>query len=388
MENIIHLRQDWANLGDQMKALLDSAQAEKRDLTAEDQEKFDRMAADADKLEARIDRLENHQKRQERMTGAPPIPGGGEAESLAAFSRFVCTGQQRGLEVSEDTKGGFLVPSDISEEILKSETELCPFRTFARVMRIDGTAIALPKRTGQFAAQWVGETEERNETDGLRYGIEEVSTKRMSAMIDISNDMLEDSAFDMQNEILMEAAEQFAVAESQGFLTGNGVLRPLGVVNDPSGIDVNSGTNGDFDADDLIDLLYGLKGAYLNNAIFLFNRTTLRKIRKLKANNEYIWAPAGPRNSGNSIVTGIPGTILDRPYFVAPELADTGTAGNISVVVGDFRRGYRIVDRVGMTMTRDDLTQAKNNNVRFFFRKRVGGQIVMPEAIRRLKESA
>jgi HK97 family phage major capsid protein len=387
------MRQEWGALGDQMKAILDAARAENRDLTSEEQEKFDRIAAEADKLESEIRRLEAHEQRQARMQASPAegreTAGGGidDQATRDAYGTFLRTGQlaERGLVVSDDTTGGYLAPIEIAREIIKAETEFAPFRRLARIRPTTQRAVQWPTRTGQFAAVWAGETGTRDETTGLSFGAEEIPTHEMSAVVDVSNQDLEDSMFDLERFIQEEIAEQFAVAEAAAFMTGNGVKKPWGVATDAAISNTKSGSNGDFDADDLIDLLYGLKTLYISNATWLFNRTTLRKIRKLKANNEYIWSPGNTHP--NNIVQGLAPTILDRPYMLAPELDNTGSTGAVSVVVGDFRRGYIIVDRVAIAILRDPFTQATQGNVRFVARKRVGGQVVLAEAIRRLVES-
>lgn len=393
MENLVKLRQDWGALGDQMKGILDAAKG--RDLTSEEQEKFDRIAKDADSLEEKIDRLEKHDKRQARMAERPagerdgkPAGGGEDPQTREAFRTFLRSGEivGRGLVASDDTKGGYTATKEFVNELIKTETEMCPFRSLARVRPTSRKAIQMPKKTATFSAVWVGETDTRSETDGLRFGLEEIPAHEMSAVVKVSNEDLEDSALDLEQLIREEVAEQFAVAETTAFITGLGVKKPWGVAVDTAITNTNSGSNGDFDADDLIDLLYGLKAVYWRNATWMFNRTTLRKIRKLKANNEYIWSPGN--TYPNSIVNGLAPTILDRPYVITPEMQSTGTTGNVSVLVGDIRRGYIIVDRVAVSILRDPFTEAQYGNVVFWARKRVGGQVVLAEAINRLQESA
>ncbi len=365
------------------------------DPTEKDQ--YDKRAADIEAAEKELeslDRFESRQKtareREERLKRTPvTVPVQTQTQSGDAwrgdFRHFIRTGETRGLMTGDDKKGGNLAPKEFVAEIIKDETEICPFRALARVRGTSRLAVQMPRRTAQFSAVWAGEATARTETDGLRFGLHEVQTMEMVAVVDCSNWMMEDADFDMEAMIREEVAEQFAVAETTAFIVGNGNAKPWGVTVDTAVTDTTSGSNGDFDADDLIDLLYGLKGVYQQNATWLFNRTTLRKIRKLKANNEYIWAPADMYP--NNITRGLSATILGRPYQIAPEMQNTGTTGNISVIVGDFRRGYLILDHVSMRILRDDYTQAGSGNVRFWARRRVGGQIIQGEAIRRLKES-
>ncbi|MFP5433501.1 MAG: phage major capsid protein, partial [Alphaproteobacteria bacterium] len=126
----------------------------------------------------------------------------------------------------------------------------------------------------------------------------------------------------------------------------------------------------------LLSLKYGLKTAYARNATWLMNRTTLGAVRRLKDNDKnYIWMPG--------IAQGRPNTIDGDPYVEVPDMPNEG-AGTTPVAYGDFKRAYTLVDRIAMEMLRDPYTQATSGNVRFIFRRRLGGQVVMAEAIRKL----
>lgn len=287
--------------------------------------------------------------------------------------------EYKALSVSSDTAGGYLAPIELVREIIKAETEITPHRALVRVRQTAGKSIQIPKRTGQFAAQWVAEQGTRSETTGLTYGLEDLPAHEVYALVDISNQMLEDSAFNMNDEISMEAAEQFAVAEGAAFISGSGVGKPEGILTNASVGSTNSGTattiadvNGQ--ADGILALFYAIKTAYSRNASWLLNRTTLGSVRKLKdTNKQYIWQPG--------LANGQPNTINGAPYVEAADMPNEG-AGLKPIAFGDFRRAYTWVDRISMEMLRDPYTQATSGNVRFIMRKRVGGQVVLPEAIR------
>jgi HK97 family phage major capsid protein len=282
----------------------------------------------------------------------------------------------KALNVTTDTAGGYLAPMEYVRELIKSETEISPVRNLARVRTTVMKSVQIPKRTGQFAAQWVAEQGARSETTGLAYGLEELHTHELFALIDISNQMLEDSAFDMEAEIRMEASEQFAVAEGAAFVTGNGVGKPEGFLSNASVSTTNSGAATAVAADGLLSLYYAIKTAYARNSTWAANRTTIGSIRKLKdSTNQYLWVPG--------LATGVPNTINGAPYVEVPDMPNEG-AGTKPVAFGDFRRAYTWVDRLVMEMLRDPFTQATSGNVRFILRKRVAGQVVLPEAIRAL----
>ncbi len=288
--------------------------------------------------------------------------------------------EYKALGIANDTTGGYLAPVEYIREIIKGVTDVSPARSLARVRSTASKAIQIPKRTGQFAAQWVADQGTKSETDGLRYGMWEIPTHEMYALIDISNQNLEDSAFNMEAEISFEATEQFAVAEGAAFVSGNGVGRPEGflVASGVSGNNSGSATtiaDVDGQANGLLTLKYGLKTAYARNATWALNRTTLGSVRRLKtAEKQYLWMPG---------ISGQPNTIDGDPYVEVPDMPSEG-AGTTPIAYGDFARAYTLVDRIQMEMLRDPYTQATSGNIRFIFRRRLGGQVTLAEAVRKL----
>lgn len=295
------------------------------------------------------------------------------------------TNEYKALSISTDSAGGYQVPIEYVREILKDVTEISAFRSLVHVRTTAHKSIQIPKRTGQFAAQRVSEQGTRSETTGLAYGLEELPVHELYALVDISNQMLEDSAFDMASEIAMEAAEQFEVKEGAEFVSGTGVGQAEGVLTNSNVAETNSGSaatikDASGQADGLIGLKHGIKTAYTRNATWGMNRTTLGSVRKLKdGQGQYIWMPG--------IAQGRPNTIDGDPYVELPDMPSEG-AGLYPVIYGDFRRAYVWADRISMEMLRDPYTQATAGNVRFIVRKRSGGQVVLAEAIRKLKCSA
>lgn len=293
--------------------------------------------------------------------------------------------EYKAMSVGNDTTGGYLAPMEYVREIIKGVTEISPVRSLVRVRSTASKAIQIPKRTGQFAAQWVAEQGTRSETDGLRYGMWEIPTHEMYALIDISEQNLEDSAFNMESEISMESQEQFALAEGTAVVTGNGVGKPEGWMTAAGVGENNSGSaatiaDAEGQANGLLSLKFGLKTAYTRNASWVLNRTTLGSVRRLKdADKNYIWMPG--------IALGKPNTIDGDPYVEVPDMPSEA-AGAYPIAYGDFAKAYTLVDRIQMSMLRDPYTQATAGNIRFIFRRRLGGQVVLAEAFRKLKCSA
>lgn len=235
--------------------------------------------------------------------------------------------------------------------------------------------VRMRKRTGTFSAAWVAKQGTRAETTGLTYGLETIPNHELYAMVDVPTQDLEDSDFNLEGLLNDEFAEQFGVAEGTGFVSGDAVGQPEGLITNAAVATVPSLSASALTADGLIDLYFTLKDAYARNGTWLLRRASLGAIRKLKgSDNNYLWQP------GLGATT--PPTLLDRPYVECVDMPAIAGAA-FPVAFGDFRRGYVIVDRVAISVLRDPYTQATVGAVRFHARKRVGGQVINAEAIKK-----
>ena len=258
-------------------------------------------------------------------------------------------------------------------------TEISPIRSIARVRQTSARSVQIPSRTGQFSASWVSETGTRSETTGLTYGMEEITAHEEYALVDISEQDVEDSVFNMEAELSTEFSEQFSKAEGTAFVNGTAAGQPEGFMVNASIGETVSGSASALTANGLIDLYSAVKTDYARNGVFVFNRATLGKIRQLvDSNGSYVF------QAGFSLQVGVPNTILGQPYIEATDMPDVGS-NTYPVAFGDFRRGYMIVDRVALAILRDPYTQATSGTIRYIARRRVGGQVILAEAIRKQK---
>ena len=282
----------------------------------------------------------------------------------------------KALTVGTAATAGNLAPAEYVNEIIKIVEEFSPVRSVARVRQTTNKEIEVPQKTANFAAAWTAEGGSRTETTGYTTALNTIPTHELYALVDISSQLLEDSAFDMEAEMNLEFAEQFAKAEGAAFISGNGTNKPTGITNGSTVGSTAAAAAAAIATDDLINLMHDIKTPYMSGATFMFNRQTLGEIRKLKDTaGQYIF------QTGFSGQAGVPNTILGSPYVEAPDVADIAADAK-SVIYGDFRRGYMIVDRVALSVLRDPYSQASSGNVRYIARRRVGGEVVLAEAMR------
>jgi HK97 family phage major capsid protein len=302
------------------------------------------------------------------------------------------------MSIGSDPDGGYTVLPEIETMIDEVLKEISPMRDLATVRTI-GTA-EYKKLVNQHgtASGWVGEVDSRPQTAGSQLSELKFPVMEMYAMPGASQSLLDDSFVDIGAWIAGEVQLEFARQEGVAFLTGNGVNKPSGIIGGYQIVpDANygwgkigyiaTGAAGAFKTDDtppkgadcLIDLYHALKTAYRINAGWIANRTTLGAIRKLKD------------GQGNYLLNmvlrpeGFVEEILGRPATEMPDMPDIG-ANSFSVGFGDFKRGYIVIDRIGIRVLRDPYTAKPY--VLFYTTKRVGGGVQNFEAIKLLKFAA
>jgi HK97 family phage major capsid protein len=357
------------------------------------QEKVDKMSEEIASLaevkqsaELQSKNLEDAQSKIEALETIMARPSNVKSEDVdirvKAFGDWLRKGEvdemeKKALYESDDTLGGFYAPTEYVEEIIKTVTEISPIRSIARVRQTNKRGIEIPKRTGQFSAQWVAETGTRSETTGYTTGLMQIDAHEQYALVDISQAMLEDSAFNLESEMASEFSEQFSKAEGTAFVSGSGVGQPLGFTDSTAGVgSTNSGSGSALTANGLLDLVYAIKSEYLGNSRFVMNRATFAKLLQLEdGEGQKIF------HVGLNLVNGAPSTIVGFPYVLATDMPDIGGSAK-PIAFGDFSRAYTIVDRVNLSVMRDPYSQATSGNIRYVARRRVGGTVVLPEAIR------
>lgn len=283
------------------------------------------------------------------------------------------------LRTDIDPQGGFLVPEEMSDEILKKITEISAMRQICRVKATSSKSYPQPVRQTLVSGSDTAEGEAMVESTST-YGEVEIFCKKMTAKIPLSTEIIEDAAFDMESEVMEDAREEFMRREGYWFVQGRNALKQAnGLMNNADVGIVNSGVADDFTANSMIDLAGELKFGY--DPMYGFKRQTLARIRKFEdGQGRYLWTPSG----STGLAPGAPNEINGERYVILQDM-DSIAADAFPVVYGDFRRGYLIVDRRGITMLRDPYTQSDNDKIVYKVTKRTGGDVVLAEAFVKLK---
>lgn len=290
---------------------------------------------------------------------------------------------RKALSVGSDPDGGYLVPTAVSNRILGKVFESSPIRSLATVETIGSDAMEIPIDEQEMGYGWVGEAETRSETTTAQFGVQRIPVHEMYAKPRATQKLLEDSNLDVEAWIARKIAEKFGRAEATAFVTGDGVKKPRGILSYAAGTtrqtieQIVSGAASSITADGLINLSMSLKDAYLANASWLMKRSTQGAVLLLKdGQGQYMWRPG--------LVAGQPNTLLGYAVRQADDMPAV-QAASLSVAFGDFRQAYTVVDRTGISTLRDPYSAKPF--VEYYTRRRVGGDVVLFEAIKLLVTS-
>ncbi|MEW9838230.1 phage major capsid protein [Mesorhizobium marinum] len=296
------------------------------------------------------------------------------------------------MSVGSEPEGGYTVTPDTSGRIVKKIYETSPMRQVASVVTIGTDRLEGFNDLGEGTAGWVGETAPRPATDTAQLGKWEIPVHEMYAFPQATQKLLDDSMFDIEGWLADKTSDKFTRTENGAFLNGDGILKPRGLLTYPTAATADAtrawgtfqhvltGTDGTFGTttngtDKLIDLVYSVKAGYRANASFMMARATIGAVRKIKdGQGNYAWQPSLSALSG--------GTILGFNVVEAEDMPAMAQ-DSLSLAFGDFGEAYQIVDRVGIRVLRDALTNKPY--VGFYTTKRVGGAAINFEAVKFLK---
>lgn len=332
---------------------------------------LDKLGERLDKIEAKLNRPAGGERK-----GGEPTP---ERKAFGTYLRLgpaAPADELKTLVVSSDPQGGYLAPAEMSTEFIRELVEFSPIRSLAGVRTTVAPSVQYPKRTGITNAKWKGETQ-TSEASEPSFGQLEIVVKEVNTYVDISNRLLADSAGAAEAEVRLALVEDFGQKEGLAFVEGNGVLEPKGLLSDTGIGYTANGHATNLSADALIDLMHKLPQAYRQRGTWLMNGSTLATIRKLKdGQGNYLWQP--------SYAAGLPETILGRPVAEAVDMPDVA-ADAFPIVFGDFATGYRIVDRLALSILVNPYIRATNGETRIHATRLVGAGVVQARALRKLK---
>lgn len=399
MKTITEMKQKRAKLIADARTILDQADKENRSLSAEELEKYNKIDAEIDQISKEIEIEERQQARERELEqlesrSFKPNPGRGEGreggrnseeyrnafwKALRHTRNALYADEVRALRIGVDSEGGFLVPDEFERTLIQALEDQNIMRGLATVINTGSGDRIIPVVASHGTATWIAEQGASTESDETFSQIT-LGAHKVTTLMKVSEELLNDSAFDIESYISAEYARRIGVAEEAAFINGDGVGKPSGVVG--SAQVGKTGANGQttsVTADDLLDVYHALKRAYRIRATWLMADSTAKAVRKLKDNDgQYVWQPG--------LQAGQPDRLLGRPVAIS-DFVPAMAASAKSILFGDFSY-YWIADRQGRVFQRLNELYAVNGQVGFRAYQRVDGKLILPEAVKCYKNSA
>jgi HK97 family phage major capsid protein len=397
MNKILELREKRAKAWDAAKAFLDSRRGNDGLISPEDTATYDKMEEEVINLGKEIDRLERQAALDLELSKPVNSPivnkplqnnetktGRATDEYKESFWKAMRNklsyDVQNALEVGTDSEGGYLVPDEFERTLIEALEEENIFRGLANVITTSSGDRKIPVVASKGTASWVDEEGEIPESDDA-FNQVSIGAYKLATLIKVSEELLNDSVFNLQSYIAKEFGRRIGTKEEEAFFTGDGTGKPTGIFNTLNGaqLGVTAASATAITADEIMDLFYSLKSPYRKKAIFVMNDGTVKAIRKLKdGNGQYLWQP--------SITAGTPDTILNRPVKTSAYVPTIEAAAK-TIAFGDFGY-YWVADRQGRSFKRLNELYAVTGQVGFMATQRVDGKLILSESIKVLQQKA
>ena len=393
MSKTLELREQRAKAWEAAKSFLDAKSQDGKFVSGEDAATYDRMEKEVMDLGAQIDRLERQAAIDAELSKATSAPITGQPTTGIVLPKDVRSGRatdeykkafwnsmrnrnsyevMNALSIGTDSEGGYLVPDEYEKKLIEALDDEVFFRSLATVINTSSGDRKIPIVTSKGEAAWIDEGGQFPESDDS-FGQTSIGAYKLATMIKVSDELLNDSVFNIEQYISKEFARRIGAKEEEAFFVGDGSGKPTGLFNSAETGVTAANTNITFD--DVMDLYYSLRAPYRNKATWLLNDSTVKAIRKLKdGNGNYIWQP--------SVREGEPDRILNRPYRTSIYVPELG-AGNRVMAFGDYSY-YWIADRQGRSFKRLNELYATTGQVGFLASERVDGKLILSEAVKTL----
>ena len=389
--NVNELRTNRAKAWEAAKNFLDSHRNENGMLSLEDTKTYEEMEAKIVNLGKEIERQErmDAMEREMAMPVNTPITTKPENTKMddkkgrasdaykkafwnAIRSKYGMASNV--LSEGVDSEGGYLVPDEFERTLVQALEGENTLRSYLHVITTSNGTHKIPVVASKGEASWIDENGAYPEDDDI-FSQVNIDAHKLGTIIKVSEELLNDSAFDLESYFSAEFARRIGAKEEDAFITGDGSSKPTGILESAE-VGVTAASATAITADEIIDLFYSLKAPYRKNAVWVVNDSTIKAIRKLKdGNGQYIWQPA--------LKDGDFDTLLGRPVLTSAYMPEIGAKAK-PVMFGDLSF-YWVGDRQGVTFKRLNERYADMGQVGFLTSKRLDGKLTLPEAIKVLQ---
>ena len=369
------------------KSLLDAAAAEKRDLSADEEQSYSRMMADIDERSQKISDLQAAEARafdiEASMAAAPEIRDVRAAKTAGDFDvvRALASGEvrshtfeRRDLNTTDDSS---VVPQsfyDVIQEKLVTVGPMLDGNIVTLLNTASGEDIKVPVEATRPAATAIAEGTTISELDPTFSSIT-LKSQKVAVLTKVSRELLQDSGIDLVAYLGRTLGTSIGIKVNNLLTVGTGTVEAKGIITAAgSGVTGGTAVSGAFTADNLIDLAHSVDGAYVRNgAGWMMRRSSMGTLRKLKDTaGQYLYVPAAS--------IGVADSFMGFPIFENPDVAATATSAK-SVAFGWFG-SYHVRQVGGIEVARSDDAYFASDEVGFRVTMRIWGDLGQSDAVK------
>lgn len=393
--NLNDVLENRGRLVNQMQSILDKAEAENRDLSTEEKSQYEQIEAEQEQLRVRADRLQQFNTLSAGLDHVQATGGNisldteGDKDGVAsaayrqAFDAYARRGKATlddprilgALQIGTDSEGGYIVPEEFDAMLVEGLQDINDFRNYVSVVTTGGDR-NIPIENTLGTATWTAEEAAYTESDAA-FGRVILGAHKLGTIIKVSEELLQDSLFDLQSYLAGNFAKRFGLAEEAAIVSGDGSGKPTGLTAGASA-GVTAAGAAAITSDEVIDMYHALGRPYRGGARWVMKDSTVKLVRKLKdADNQYLWQPG--------LQAGQPDMLLGRE-LVTSDGMPAATTGNISVLFGDLSY-YTLAERSGRVFQRLNELYAANGQVGFRMFERLDGALTLSAAVVKLTQA-
>lgn len=358
-EFIKRLQERRAGVWEEAKALLDTAENEKRELTAEEEQTYQRLNADLDAIDTRAKELAAAEQRNKDADEAfralldkEPAPeqqrGAVDQETKRVRDWLTGVSGSRALEIGPSQRmpldqrtlsklsagaGANTVPisfyNQLVQHMIETSGVLAAGPTVLRTAT--GEQLQIPKTTAHSASAGIVAEAGTLSANEPTFGQVSLDAYKYGFLLQVSHELANDTGVDLLGYLAMQAGRALGNGFGAHLVTGTGSSQPNGVLTASTlGKTGSASVAGAPNGDDLIDLFYSVIAPYRQSSScgWMMRDATVAAIRKLKdSTGQYLWQPG--------LTEGSPDRILGKPVYTDPNMPAVALAAK-SILFGDF----------------------------------------------------
>ena len=378
------------------KKILDVAAAEKRDLTSEETQSYERITKELEDRQATIEKLRADEARELRLDAAtreiadqvrPVADAPRGVRSDAEVIRSMAKGEIRSHSFEKrdvvKTSTGSPVPTSFYDQVIMLARHVGPMLSTSTVLNTaSGENLQIPSLAQYSTAALVGEGTAISESDPIFNSFVTLGAYKYSFLVQLSTELIEDSGVDILSFLADQVGNELGIRVNAALTTGTGSNQPNGIITGAAaGVTGGTGVSGAFTADNLISLVYSVDtaGRRQAGAGFQMNSTAIAAMRSLKDTaGNYVFSPALNADAND--------LLLGYPVFENPAMANPATSAK-SVIFGALK-SYYVRQVGGIKLDRSDDYAFNAGLVTFRATMRVDGALVQTSHVKRFTGGA